>query len=37
MRLPCRLKQFRRIATRYEKNAENYQDKLTLASIQLWL
>ncbi len=32
-----RLKQFRRIATRYEKNAENYQDKLTLASIQLWL
>ncbi len=32
-----RLKQFRRIATRYEKNAENYQAMLTLASIQLWL
>lgn len=32
-----RLKQFRRIATRYEKNAENYLAMLTLASIQLWL
>lgn len=32
-----RLKQFRRIATRYEKNAENYQGMLTLASILLWL
>lgn len=32
-----RLKQYRRIATRYEKKAENYQDKLTLASIMMWL
>jgi transposase len=32
-----RLKQFRRIATRYEKKAENYLTMLTLASIQLWL
>ena len=32
-----RLKQFRRIATRYEKNAENYLAMLTLASIFLWL
>lgn len=32
-----RLKQFRRIATRYEKKAENYLAMLTLASIQLWL
>lgn len=32
-----RLKQFRRIATRYEKNAENYLAMLTLASIQLWI
>lgn len=32
-----RLKQYRRIATRYEKNAENYLAMLTLASILLWL
>jgi len=32
-----RLKQFRRIATRYEKKAENYLAMLTLASIMLWL
>ncbi len=32
-----RLKQFRRIATRYEKKAENYLAMLTLASIHLWL
>lgn len=32
-----RLKQFRRIATRYEKRANNYQAMLTLASILLWL
>lgn len=32
-----RLKQFRRIATRYEKKAENYQAMLTLAFIILWL
>ena len=32
-----RLKQFRRIATRYEKKAENYLAMLTLASIMMWL
>lgn len=32
-----RLKQFRRIATRYEKKAENYLSMLTLASIVMWL
>jgi transposase len=32
-----RLKQFRRIATRYEKKADNYLAMLTLASIILWL
>lgn len=32
-----RLKQFRRVATRYEKKAENYLAMLTLASIILWL
>lgn len=32
-----RLKQLRRIATRYEKRAENYLAMLTLASILLWL
>lgn len=32
-----RLKQFRRIATRYEKNAQNYLAMLTLSSILLWL
>jgi transposase len=32
-----RLKQFRRVATRYEKMAENYLSMLTLASIVLWL
>ena len=32
-----RLKQFRRIATRYEKRAENYLAMLTLAAILLWL
>ncbi len=32
-----RLKQFRRIATRYEKNAENYLTMLHIASIRLWL
>lgn len=32
-----RLKQYRRIATRYEKKAENYFAMLTLASILLWL
>jgi transposase len=31
-----RLKQFRRIATRYEKNAQNYLAMLTIAAIMLW-
>jgi transposase len=32
-----RLKQFRRIATRYEKRAANYQAMLTVGAILLWL
>jgi transposase len=32
-----RLKQFRRIATRYEKLAVNYIAMITIASILLWL
>jgi transposase len=32
-----RLKQFRRIATRYEKRASNYKAMLTLAAILFWL
>jgi transposase len=32
-----RLKQFRRIATRYEKLACNYAAMLTIACIALWL
>jgi transposase len=32
-----RLKQYRRIATRYEKKAENYLAMLTIASIMMWL
>lgn len=32
-----RLKQFRRIATRYEKRRENYHAMLTIAAILLWL
>ena len=32
-----RLKQFRRVATRYEKRAVHYLAVLTLASILLWL
>jgi transposase len=36
-RLVCRLKQFRRIATRYEKTAMSYVIMLTLAAIVLWL
>jgi transposase len=37
-RLINRLKQFRRVATRYEKRAENYQAMLTIAAIVLlWL
>lgn len=36
-RLINRLKQFRRVATRYEKRATNYLAMLTLAAIVLWL
>ena len=36
-RLVNRLKQFRRIATRYEKRAVNYRAMLTIAAILLWL
>jgi transposase len=36
-RLINRLKQYRRIATRYEKRAASYQAMLTLAAILLWL
>jgi transposase len=36
-RLFNRLKQFRRIATRYEKRAANYLAMLTLGAILLWL
>ena len=32
-----RLKQFRRLATRYEKRAANYQGMWVLAAILLWL
>jgi transposase len=36
-RLINRLKQWRRVATRYEKRAANYRAMLTIASILLWL
>jgi transposase len=36
-RLINRLKQFRRVATRYEKRAANYLAMVTLAAILLWL
>ena len=36
-RLINRLKQWRRIATRYEKRAANYLAMLTIAAIVLWL
>ncbi|HEX5504777.1 MAG TPA: IS5/IS1182 family transposase, partial [Thermomicrobiales bacterium] len=36
-RLINRLKQYRRIATRYEKRAANYRAMLTVAAIVLWL
>ncbi len=36
-RLVGRLKQFRRVATRYEKRAANYLAMLNLAAILLWL
>jgi transposase len=36
-RLINRLKQFRRVATRYEKRAENYLAMVQVVSILLWL
>jgi transposase len=36
-RLINRLKQWRRIATRYEKRVANYRAMLTLVAILLWL
>jgi transposase len=36
-RLINRLKQFRRVATRYEKRACNYLAMVTIAAIMLWL
>lgn len=36
-RLFSRLKQYRRIATRYEKRAHNYKAFLSIAAILLWL
>ncbi len=36
-RLMNRLKQFRRVATRYEKRAVNYLAMVTIAAIRLWL
>ena len=35
-RMFCRLKDFRRIATRYEKQEETYRALLTIACILLW-
>ncbi len=32
-----RLKQWRRVATRYEKRAANYLAMVTLAAIMIWL
>ena len=32
-----RLKQFRRVATRYEKQGENYLAMVTIAAILMWL
>ncbi len=36
-RMINRLKQFRRVATRYEKRATYYAAMVTLAAILLWL
>ncbi len=36
-RLVNRMKHFRRVATRYEKRAENYLAMLTVVAILLWL
>jgi transposase len=32
-----KLKQFRRVATRFEKTAENYRTVITIAAIILWI
>jgi len=32
-----KLKQFRRVATRFEKTARNYRAVITLAAIVLWM
>jgi len=36
-RLINRLKQFRRVATRYDKRADSYAAMLTIAMILVWL
>ncbi len=36
-RLINRLKQYRRIATRYEKHADNYHGMWLIAAVILWL
>lgn len=36
-RMFCRLKNFRRVATRYEKRAQNFQSMVLLAASMLWL
>jgi transposase len=36
-RLINRLKHFRRVATRYEKRAKNYEAMLKIAAIKIWL
>ena len=36
-RLVNRLKQYRRIATRYEKRADSYDAFVTLAAIRMWI
>ena len=36
-RLVNRLKQYRRVATRYEKRADTYQAFVVLAAIRTWL
>ncbi|MBE0552139.1 MAG: transposase, partial [Rhodobacteraceae bacterium] len=33
----CKLKQFRRIATRFEKHATNFLAAVALASTRIWL
>jgi transposase len=33
----CRLKHFRRVATRYEKTAQNFLSFVVLAAIRIWM